>query len=255
MILPIIVGCCGWPEARAKYFQRFPVVELQDTFYDPPSLAAIEKRRQEAPPHFVFTLKAWQLITHSPRSPTYRRLKTPIAADKHDRYGFFRPTAEVRQAWERTAAIARALRAALVVFQCPPSFSPTPENKANLEAFFSGIERGDFLLAWEPRGVWSPAEVQELCQRLDLIHCVDPFATEMTYGATAYFRLHGRGGYRYRYSDEELEALHQVCLRQVEGGRRPVYCLFNNMFMLEDASRFQRLLAQAPGSRLRGESA
>jgi uncharacterized protein YecE (DUF72 family) len=244
MVLPVIVGCCGWPEARAKYFHHFPVVELQDTFYDPPSLATIEKRRQQAPGDFAFTLKAWQLITHSPRSPTYRRLKTPIAADKQDRYGFFRPTVEVRQAWERTAAIVRALRAAVVVFQCPPSFRPTPENKANLEAFFAGIERGDFLLAWEPRGKWPATEVEELCRRLGLVHCVDPFATETAYGAAAYFRLHGRGGYRYRYSDEELEALGQMCLRQVEEGRCPVYCLFNNVFMLEDALRFQRLLAQ-----------
>jgi uncharacterized protein YecE (DUF72 family) len=85
MSLPIIVGCCGWPEARGRYFQHFSVVELQDTFYDPPSLATIEKRRQEAPPDFIFTLKAWQLITHPPQSSTYRRLKTPIATDRHDR--------------------------------------------------------------------------------------------------------------------------------------------------------------------------
>ncbi|MGQ9572213.1 MAG: DUF72 domain-containing protein [Dehalococcoidia bacterium] len=246
MALPIIIGCCGWPEARAKYFQHFLLVELQDTFYDPPSLATIERRRQEAPPHFAFTLKAWQLITHPPQSPTYRRLKTPIPIDQHDRYGFFRPTAEVRQAWQKTAAIASALQAAVIVFQCPPSFSPTPENKANLEAFFSGIERGHFLLAWEPRGKWTPQEVGELCQRLGLVHCVDPFAAEPTCGASVYFRLHGRGGYRYRYTDDDLEALRQMCLRQVEMGRTPVYCLFNNVYMLEDALRFQRLLAQAP---------
>ena len=244
MAIPIIVGCCGWPEARAKYFGHFSVVELQDTFYDPPSLAIIEKRRQEAPSDFIFSLKAWQLVTHPPRSPTYRRLKTPIPADSHDRYGFFRPTAEVGQAWERTASIARALGAPVIVFQCPPSFGPTPENKRNLLAFFGGIERGDFVLAWEPRGRCPSNEVEELCQRLDLIHCVDPFAAEATHGAVAYFRLHGRGGYRYRYGDGELEALRRMCLRQVESGRRPVYCLFNNVFMLEDALRFQALLAQ-----------
>jgi uncharacterized protein YecE (DUF72 family) len=99
--------------------------------------------------------------------------------------------------------------------------------------------------AW---GTWALPEVQELCRRLDLVHCVDPFAAEATYGATAYFRLHGRGGYRYRYSDEELEALRQMCRRQVEEGRRSVYCLFNNVFMLEDALRFRRLLAQTAES-------
>jgi len=248
----ILVGCCGWPEARAKYFHHFPVVELQDTFYQPPSLAAMDRRRQEAPPQFIFALKAWQLITHPPESPTYRRLKTPIAADKRDNYGFFRPTVEVHQAWERTAATARALRAAVVLFQCPPSFVPSAENKANLEAFFGTIDRGQFLAGWEPRGRWVPEEVAELCRRLDLVHCVDPFLAEPQHGQAAYFRLHGRGGYRYRYSDGELEALREMCLRQLEAGRRPVYCLFNNVYMLDDALRFRKLLAEATGTTVEG---
>ena len=41
-------------------------------------------------------------------------------------------------------------------------------------------------------------------------------------------------------------AHHRRLLRLVEGGRSPIYCLFDNVFMLEDALRFQRLLAQAP---------
>lgn len=41
---------------------------------------------------------------------------------------------------------------------------------------------------------------------------------------------------------------HRRLLRQIEGGRRSIYCLFNNVFMLEDALRFQRLLAHAPES-------
>jgi len=35
---------------------------------------------------------------------------------------------------------------------------------------------------------------------------------------------------------------HRRLLRLVEGGCRPVYCLVNNVFMLEDALRFQRLV-------------
>jgi uncharacterized protein YecE (DUF72 family) len=240
----ILVGCCGWPEARGKYFRHFPIVELQDTFYDPPPLAAIEKRRREAPQGFVFALKAWQLITHPPTSPTYRRLRTPIAAERRQRYGSFRPTPEVAEAWERTAAIARALQAAVVVFQCPASFAPTPENVTNLVRFFESVDRGEFLLAWEPRGRWSPEEIEGLCHRLGLVHCVDPFVAEPAYGSAAYFRLHGRGGYRYRYSDEDLAALWEICLRQLQAGRRPVYCLFNNVWMLEDALRFRQLLGE-----------
>jgi uncharacterized protein YecE (DUF72 family) len=55
--------------------------------------------------------------------------------------GFFKPTAIVREAWEVTAACARALRAKRVLFQCPASFTPTRENIANMERFFSSVDR------------------------------------------------------------------------------------------------------------------
>ncbi|MDP9171171.1 MAG: DUF72 domain-containing protein, partial [Acidobacteriota bacterium] len=74
-----LIGCCGWREAKAKYFERFGLVELQDTFYEPPSLALARKWRELAPPSFQFCMKAWQLITHTAKSPTYRRLKSKIS--------------------------------------------------------------------------------------------------------------------------------------------------------------------------------
>lgn len=240
------VGCCGWPEARAKYYQHFAVVELQDTFYQPPSPELARRWRQEAPPGFAFALKAWQIITHPASSPTYRRLKTPLAPDKQQEVGFFRPTPAVWQAWQHTLAVAEALAAVAIVFQCPASFRPTAENQANLEAFFRQVEWDGRLIAWEPRGEWSNDQVAELCRRLDLVHCVDPFAAEPAWGDVSYFRLHGRGGYRYRYSDEELAWLLKLCQRRLEAGQ-PVYCLFNNVYMRDDALRFQELVRQALG--------
>jgi len=245
-VADILVGCCGWPEARAKYYSQFPIVELQDTFYQPPSPQLAAKWRQEAPPNFVFTLKAWQLITHPATSPTYRRLKAPVPKAGRGDYGLFRPTEEVWAAWEQTAAVARALRAQVIVFQCPPSFAPMPENKANLEAFFRRLPREGWLLAWEPRGRWAAEEVRELCQGLELVHCVDPFIAEPSHGLVAYFRLHGRGGYNYRYSDDELCQLREMCWRQLELGRKQVYCLFNNVYRGDDATRFRRLIAGSP---------
>ena len=47
-----------------------------------------------------------------------------------------------------------------------------------------------------------------------------------------YFRLHGITGYRYRYTDGDLEQLR----RWVE--RKPTYVLFNNNGMKQDALRF-----------------
>jgi uncharacterized protein YecE (DUF72 family) len=238
----IIVGCCGFPEARGKYFGRFSAVELQDTFYQPPALALAEKWRRESPADFVYTLKAWQLITHPSTSPTYRRLKEPIDEKRKERYGFFRPTEEVLSAWERTLAIARAVEAPLVVFQCPARFTQTEEHVADMETFFGRIDRDGLTLAWEPRGKWHPALVRAVCERQDLVHCVDPLENPFQHGDIAYFRLHGIGGYRYRYTDDDLRRLRDICREELAAGRSAVYVMFNNVYMLDDAQRFKRLL-------------
>ena len=234
----IVVGCCGWAEARERYFRDFRAVEIQASFYEPPRVELAAKWRAAAPPGFLFAMKAWQAITHAASSPTYRRMKTPIGSARRACYGGFQPTPEVREAWQRTAAIARALNAAVILFQCPARFTPGAENIANLERFFGEIERGPWTIAWEPRGNWPEHTVGDLCRRLGLVHCVDPFESEPAAGASAYFRLHGRGGYHYRYSDEELRRLLDTCRRQMEAGRSPIYAMFNNVYMREDARRF-----------------
>jgi uncharacterized protein YecE (DUF72 family) len=228
----IKIGCCGFPMAQAEYFRHFDVVEVQTTFYQPPALRTAEKWRSSAPPGFEFTLKAWQLITHEPTSPTYRRLKEPVDPARYEHYGAFRPTEEVLAAWQRTAEFTRASGATLVLFQSPASFRPGVENVANLRRFFSGIRRGELRLAWEPRGAWPAELVARLCRELDLIHCVDPFKNRPLYGEIQYFRLHGIGGYNYRYSDAELDQLAQW------GNEKATYLLFNNVWMKEDALRF-----------------
>ncbi len=235
--MTLMTGCCGFPMARQRYFERFGLVEVQQTFYQPPQLHTLERRRGEAPDGFVFTLKAWQLITHEPSSPTYRRLQKPVPAGRENRYGSFRPTDEVYEAWRTTFAAARALAATVIVFQSPASFSPTWEHAANLAAFFrqARTDVNAILLGWEPRGEWPDEEVRELCSEAGAIHVVDPFATAPRGGDIRYFRLHGVGGYHYHYTDEDLARLHAWC------GGRQTFCLFNNLAMAEDATRFQAL--------------
>jgi len=65
--------------------------------------------------------------------------------------------------------------------------------------------------AWEPRGEWKEREIEALYRELDLVHCVDPFKRLPVYGDLAYFRLHGIGGYRYEYTDEDLSQLMEWC--------------------------------------------
>lgn len=231
------IGCCGFPVSRALYFSTFRLVEVQQTFYEPPRVETLRRWREEAPRDFEFSLKAWQLITHQANSPTYRRLKTPLSQKEKNLVGNFQLTEPTLRAWEGTLEAARALQAKVVVFQCPASFRPTAENTGRMRAFFSRIDRGGLLLCWEPRGPWPPELVRQLCRELELVHCVDPFQTEPVYGSVRYFRLHGIGGYRYRYSDEELLRLRNLCTAEMVH-----YVLFNNTNMFEDAKRFLRIL-------------
>jgi uncharacterized protein YecE (DUF72 family) len=232
-------GCCGFRMARAEYMALFPVVEVQQTFYQPPQVSTLERWRREAPADFEFTLKAWMLITHEARSPTYRRLKRELSEAERDECGSFRRTPIVKEAWEVTLASAEALAARRILFQCPASFTPTKENVKRMRSFFERIERPRQLkLLWEPRGGWPDALVRELCGALDLTHVVDPFQSRTVTPERCYFRLHGRKGFRYVYEDEELEELFSMLPRSGETS----YVLFNNVRMREDAARFQRLV-------------
>jgi len=184
------------------------------------------------------TLKAWQLITHSPSSPTYRRLTEPVPENLKNKYGFFKPTDELFLAWEKTREIAQALKAKIIIFQCPASFTPDRVNIENFKKFFQRIERKNFIFVWEPRGRWKDEEIKSLCREFDLIHGVDPFKQKPVWTLEInYFRLHGKGGYRYKYTDQDLAYLKELCREAPTS-----YVMFNNLSMWEDAFRFKRLL-------------
>jgi uncharacterized protein YecE (DUF72 family) len=237
--LRVKTGCCGFRMAQREYVQSFPVVEVQQTFYQPPQISTLEKWRADAPVDFEFTLKAWQLITHESRSPTYRRLKKELSEKEREECGSFRQTRIVKEAWDVTRACALALKARLVLFQCPASFTPTTQHIKDLRRFFTSIERDGLQLLWEPRGGWPSDTVRELCDELELAHVVDPFAARTLTPQLCYFRLHGRNGFRYVYEDDELEELLNMLPRDSVS-----YVLFNNVRMAQDAARFQTLIAE-----------
>jgi len=234
----IRIGCCGFCTAQGRYFEIFDCIEVQKTFYSPPGIETLKKWNHKAPEGFIFTIKAWQLITHTPASPTYRRLKTPVPEEKRDRYGSFKPTEEVFKAWEVTAECARALDADFIVFQMPASFKAEEKNINNMRVFFENINRYGFKLGFEPRGnSWTEGRIRKICSEFDLIDVVDPFVRLPVYGDVFYFRLHGRGGYRYRYTDDDLKRLREISSNFGEG-----FVMFNNVYMLEDALRFKRIV-------------
>ncbi len=224
----IKIGTCGFPVAKSRYFKEFKVVEIQKTFYSHLPQKTALKWRKEVPEDFEFTLKAIQTITHPPNSPTYRRYKG-IKGD----FGFFKNNKDVMNSWEKFRKIAKILRAKVIIFQSPPRFSENERNVKNIYEFFDSIER-EFIFGWENRGKWNENTVKKICRELDIIHVVDPFKNKKLYGNFSYYRLHGIGGYRYRYSDEELKKLKSMA-------KDGDYFMFNNTNMWEDAIRFQSL--------------
>lgn len=77
---PILIGCSGWsypdwegpfyPEGMDAtdylgwYSDRFPIVEVDSTFYRPPSAGMVRGWRDRTPAGFKFALKVPKVITH-----------------------------------------------------------------------------------------------------------------------------------------------------------------------------------------------
>ena len=185
----IKTGCCGFPLPKVEYAERFPVAEVQQTFYEPPRISTLQRWRALVPADFEFTLKAWQLITHTAKSPTFRRLKTKLTPSQLEQCGSFQISPTVLWAWERTRACAEALSARYVLFQCPARFICTPTNIDQVRGFFNTIERHG---------------------------------------------LHGGRNFKQVFTDAELQQVADL----IPAGR-PACVMFNNINMLNDATRFQ----------------
>src|ERR1700737_4816894 len=56
-------------ERLAYYASRFPLVEVDSTYYAPPAERTVEAWRDRTPAGFTFNVKAFSLLTHHPTKP------------------------------------------------------------------------------------------------------------------------------------------------------------------------------------------
>ncbi|WP_456422104.1 DUF72 domain-containing protein [Thermococcus sp.] len=236
----IRVGTCGFCEARSRYFRDFDAVEVQQTFYRILQEKTLERWRKEAPSDFVFSIKAFQGITHPPNSPTWQR--SNVRPGKG--VGLLRPTSEVLHFWRLTLKEAEILEARFILIQLPRSFKESEESFANAERFFELIDRGNFEIAVELRG-WSEKGIKRFVRGFEVIDVTDPLVRIPLHGGeTSYYRLHGRyeNGriiYRHSYSDEELEKIRERVLGWNKGES---FVFFNNSDMCANAKRFRTMM-------------
>ena len=183
------LGCAGFPLKLSDYFQLFTAVEIQETFFDPPGRRTLERWRRQSPAGFVFVVRAWQLITHPPAFPGYKRIRRPWEKEAKSGFGFFRPGEQTQWAWSVVQEAQEILEARAVLFQTPASFTPTREHRENLVRFFNSIQRRDCHLVWDPEGVWEEEEVEALCSDLGLVRAVDPLLNAGSHEEVFYFRM------------------------------------------------------------------
>ena len=237
----IKVGCCGFPIKKERYYSEFKVVEVQKTFYDPRNIETFKKWRVNAPDDFEFTIKAWQGVTHDIKSPTWKRYKGELIGKK-ERYGLLHFTEEVMWAWERTLDAANALNSNIIVVQLPPKLS-WDENNEDIKKTIDYLLESKKIIVIEPRNkTWFREEVYDYFRKNNIVFCTDPFKNGLidTHRDVMYLRLHGIGGYKYKYNEEELKALYTWVEPYLD--QRKIYVMFNNVYMYENAKQFLDML-------------
>ncbi|MDZ7700400.1 MAG: DUF72 domain-containing protein [Deltaproteobacteria bacterium] len=257
----IKIGTCGyrgyrpgknWKETYNNKLEAFSdtfnLVELNRTFYKLPMLKTAERWRGEVKAGFEFTLKAWQAITHTMTSPTWRKRSEKLTQTQKRHFGNFRSNEEVMKAWDQTRQIADALRATVCVLQAPASFGCNGKNENNMHRFFDKADRGDMAIGWEPRGDWNahPERIKDMCETHGLIHIVDLMRREpLSEHPVSYIRLHGLNekefDYAYDYSDTELKELVKR-IKKLGERHDTVYCMFNNDAMYDNARTLMKFM-------------
>ncbi len=122
------------PGKRLGYYARhFPLVEVDSTYYFPPSEANARAWARRTPPGFVFDIKAYSLLSRHPTkvSGLYKDLRPDT--DKTNVYVDDLPRAAVDEVWERFLGALQPLQEAgklgAILFQFPPWFHISRRNK------------------------------------------------------------------------------------------------------------------------------
>lgn len=162
----------GLPTLRgslARYAERFDLLEVRPIDTPMPKPAKTRAWRKEVGPAFVFSVVMPSIVSS------------------------LRPTPESEAALATTLEHADALEARCLVLVTQPDVTPTALNKRRLAALVERLPRDVVTVAWEPRGVWSPAETAALARELDLAIVTDATRDATPKGAVLYTRLRGIG--------------------------------------------------------------
>jgi uncharacterized protein YecE (DUF72 family) len=163
--MSILVGTCSWtdktlidsgnfypedvktPEARLKFYaSKFPVVEVDSSYYAIPSERTAKQWAKRTPDDFVFDVKAFRLLTTHQTQPKVlpKHVSESLPVAKKTVYYKDLPGELVDAVWSEFRAALRPLKDAgklgVVLFQFPPWFLPHKESLAHIEECIERME-------------------------------------------------------------------------------------------------------------------
>ncbi len=252
-------------EARLRFYaEQFPIVEVDSTYYFPPSEKNSVLWIERTPKDFTFNVKAYSLLTNHPtkRESLYKDLLSEVpdeVAAKPNLYRAQLPDAVVNEVWQRFHDALMPLHSAgklgAVLFQFPQWFVISRRNK---DYILESEERlKDFRIAVEFRHK-SWLEERNADETLSFLEEHDlPFvAVDMPQGFDssvppiaavtakdlAMVRFHGRDPevwakknvsaserFRYEYSEPELREW-VPRIREISERARETHVLMNNCY-------------------------
>lgn len=126
-------------EARLRHYaDNFPIVEVDSTYYYPPSERNAVLWIERTPSHFTFHVKAYSLLTGHPTRPDslYTDLRESIPKESTDKrfiYAGKLPAEVIHEVWQRFADALLPLHSSgklgVIHFQFPEWFFPTSESR------------------------------------------------------------------------------------------------------------------------------
>jgi uncharacterized protein YecE (DUF72 family) len=246
---------------RLRYYaERFPLVEVDSTYYALPSERNAALWIERTPPHFVFNIKAFGLLTHHPVGARAlpAKLRESVGEEKQRLYRKDFPPDALATVDDMFVSALGPLEAAgrlgAVLFQFPRWFV---RSRPNIDYLRELSERFPYRIAVEFRGpTWMESDRADrtlsLLSDLGMSYVVvdEPqgFKTSIppvvaaTSPELAVLRFHGRNAdtwekagltaaerFRYLYSEEELEQWVGPA-RELAAGAKQLHILMNNCY-------------------------
>jgi uncharacterized protein YecE (DUF72 family) len=205
------------------YAREFDTVEINNSFYRLPSAATFDTWRKQAPPGFLYAVKASRFLTHM------KKLKDPEEP--------------IRRFFERASRLGNMLGP--VLYQLPPRWQV---NLPRFEHFLAVLPQGYAHVVEFRDASWLLEDTFQLMERYHVAHCIhdmQPLHIPIRITASPiYIRFHGdptRGG-DYQRATLETWARH---IDDWRSQTLDVFVYFNNDiggYALENAKMLRRLL-------------